>query len=73
MKKTVSFFVFLAGAFIIIVLLALPSFLMRSCKQNASSSENKQEVYTGVTIRDYKKTKNILMGTPASGSAKRVR
>lgn len=28
---------------------------------------------TGVTIRDYKKTKNILMGTPASGSAKRVR
>ena len=29
--------------------------------------------FTGVTIRDYKKTKNILMGTPASGSAKRVR
>lgn len=29
--------------------------------------------HTGVTIRDYKKTKNILMGTPASGSAKRVR
>ena len=47
MKKPVSFFVFLAGAFIIIVLLALPSFLMRSCKQNASSSENKQEVYIG--------------------------
>lgn len=50
MKKPVSFFVFLAGAFIIIVLLALPSFLMRSCKQNASSSENKQEVYIGETV-----------------------
>lgn len=50
MKRPVSFFVFLAGAFIIIVLLALPSFLMRSCKQNASSSENKQEVYIGETV-----------------------
>ena len=26
----------------------------------------------GVLVRDYKKIKNILMGTPASGSAKRV-
>ncbi len=54
MKKSVSFFVFLAGAFIIIVLLALPSLLMRSCKQNASSSENKQEVYIGETVTNSK-------------------
>lgn len=37
------------------------------------SYSNEKAQDTGVTIRDYKKTKNILMGTPASGSAKRVR
>lgn len=29
--------------------------------------------YKGVPVRDYKKTKNILMGTPARKSVKRVR
>lgn len=28
--------------------------------------------YKGVSVRDYKKTKNILMGTPARKSVKRV-
>ena len=37
-------------------------------------SYNRQKAQDkGVPVRDYKKTKNILMGTPASGLAKRVR
>ena len=37
-------------------------------------SYNRQKAQDmGVPVRDYKKIKNILMGTPASGLAKRVR
>ena len=36
------------------------------------SYKTKKAQDLGVPIRDYKKTKIILMGTPASGSAKRV-
>lgn len=32
----------------------------------------KTERHAGVPVRDYTKTKNILMGTPASESVKRV-
>lgn len=34
--------------------------------------QQKRESKNGVPVRDYKKTKNILMGTPASESVKRV-
>ena len=43
------------------------------CNLGAFENGKYKTALTGVTIRDYKKTKNILMGTPASGSAKRVR
>ena len=35
--------------------------------------KNKKGLYKGVPVREYKKIKNILMGTPASALTKRVR
>ena len=39
---------------------------------NPVISSSKKHLRMGVPVRDYKKTKKILMGTPASESVKRV-
>lgn len=38
-----------------------------------NKGKDKKARRKGVPVRDYKKTKNILTGTPASESVKRVR
>ena len=40
--------------------------------KNPTSATKRKAPFTGVPVRDYKKTKNILMGTPARKSVKRV-
>lgn len=54
MKKSVSFFVFLAGAIIFFALISVPIILTRSCKQNNFDSKTMRDVYIGETVTNYK-------------------